>query len=259
MSSKDKAELFAKLFSINSTLDDSGHPFPDFPDRTNTYLDNFDISSKKVAAVIARLAPKATSPDGIPDVVLQKCSPELSPVLSKLYAKCVSESCFSSCWKFPSVIPVFKKVNLKKRSDPLNYRPIGLLPIISKVFESLINRSLVNHLDSNNLFSDFQYGFRSGRSTADVLTVTSECVYHALDACGETRAIALDISKTFDKVWHAGLLHKLKSYGISGPFLEIINSFLSYRKMRVVLDGQTSNSYSINAAVHPGLSFFLSL
>ena len=234
-SSKDKAELFAKLFSINSTLDDSGHPFPDFPRRTNTYLDNFDISSKKVAAVIAQLDPsKATGPDGIPVVVLQKCSPELSPVLSKLFAKCVSESCFPSCWKFPSVIPVFK--NSGERSDPRNYRPISLLPIISKVFESLINRSLVNHLDSNNLFSDFQYGFRSGRSTADVLTVISERVYRALDACGETRAIALDISKAFDKVWHAGLLHKLKSYGISGPFLEIINYFLSDRKIRVVMD-----------------------
>ena len=86
---------------------------------------------------------------------------------------------------------------LVRGSDPRNYRPISLLPIISKVFESLINRSLVNHLDSNNLFSDFQYGFRSGRSTADVLTVISERVYRALDACGESRAIALDISKAF--------------------------------------------------------------
>ena len=169
------------------TLDDSGHPFPYFPHMTNTYLDNFDISSKKFAAVIAQLDPsKATGPDGIPVVVLQKCSPELSPVLSKLYPKCVSESCFPSCWEFPSVIPVFK--NSGERSDPRNYRHISLLPIISKVFESLINRCLVNHLDSNNLFSDFQYGFRSGRSTADVLTVISECVYRALDACGETRA-----------------------------------------------------------------------
>ena len=98
---------------------------------------------------------------------------------------------------------------------PRNYRPIGLLPIISKVFESLINWSLVNHLDSHNLFSDYQYGFRSGRSTEDVLTVR---VYRALDACGETRAIALDISKAFDKVWHADLLHKLNASVVSGPF-----------------------------------------
>ena len=111
---------------------------------------------------------------------------------------------------------------------------------------------MVNQLDSHNLFSDYQYGFRSGRSTADVLTVISERVYRALDACGETRAIALDISKAFDKVWHAGLLHKLKAYGVSGPFLDIIKSFLSDRKIRVVLDGQSSSSYSINAGVPQG-------
>ena len=111
---------------------------------------------------------------------------------------------------------------------------------------------MLNHLDSHNLFSDYQYGFRSGRSTADVLTVISERVYRTLDACGETRAIALDISKAFDKVWHAGLLHKLKAYGVSGPFLDIIKSFLSDRKIRVVLDGQSSSSYSINAGVPQG-------
>ena len=75
-SSKDKAELFAKLFSTNSTLDDSGHPLPDFPHWTNIHLDNFEITTKKVAAVIAVLDPsKATDPYGIPVIVLQKCSP----------------------------------------------------------------------------------------------------------------------------------------------------------------------------------------
>ena len=68
----------------------------------------------------------------------------------------------------------------------------------------------------------------------------------------ETRAIALDISKAFDKVWHAGLLDKLKTYGVSGHFLDIINYFLSDRKIRIVLDGHSSSSYSINAGVSQG-------
>ena len=94
----------------------------------------------------------------------------------------------------------------------LNYRPISLLSVISKVFESLISSSLTNHLESLKLLSDHQYGFRSGRSTADVLTVFSERVFQSLNASGETRAIALDISKAFYKIWHAGLLHKLMHY-----------------------------------------------
>ena len=61
-----------------------------------------------------------------------------------------------------------------ERSDPHNYHPISLLPVISKVFESIINVALVRLLDSSGLFSDFQYGFRTSRSTADILTVISD-------------------------------------------------------------------------------------
>ena len=104
----------------------------------------------------------------------------------------------------------------------------------------------------HHLFSDSQYGFRAGRSTADVLTAISDRVYRVLNICGEARAVALDISKAFDKVWHAGLIHKLKAYGISGPFLAIIKSFLSGRIIKVVLDGQTSVDYPINSGVPQG-------
>ena len=77
-------------------------------------------------------------------------------------------------------------------------------------------------------FSDFQYGVRSSPSTADLLTVVSDRIARAFNRSGVTRAVALDISKAFDRVWHAGLLHKLKSYGISGQIfglLSVIGSF----------------------------------
>ena len=68
----------------------------------------------------------------------------------------------------------------------------------------------------------------------------SERIYNSLDAGGETRAIALDISKAFDKVWHAGLLHKLKGYGVVGRILRIFESFLQERSLKVVLEGHSS-------------------
>lgn len=250
-STSDKAELLARFFSSNSSLDDSGHQLPEFPSRTGEEFCTVDITTVKIANIIKSLDPsKATGPDGIPVIVLQKCSPELSPILSKLFRKCVAESCFPSSWKVASVVPVFK--NSGERSDPKNYRPISLLSVISKIFESLINSSLTQHLDSNKLLSDHQYGFRAGRSTADALTVISERILQSLDVCGETRAIALDISKAFDKVWHAGLIHKLMSYGVSGHALNIIKSFLSDRKIKVVLDGRSSSCYFINAGVPQG-------
>ena len=95
----------------------------------------------------------------------------------------------------------------------------------------------------------FQYGFRSSRSTADLLTVVPDRISRDLIRSGATRAVVLDISKAFDRVWHAGLLHKLKSYGISGQIFGLISSFLSNRRLRVVLDGSSSQEYPVNAGV----------
>ena len=99
------------------------------------------------------------------------------------------------------------------------------------------------------LFYDFQYGFSSSRSTADLLTVVSDRIARAFKRSGATRAVTLDILKAFDRVWHAGLLHKLKSYGISGQIFGLISSFLSNRRLQVVHDGKLSQEYPVNAGV----------
>ena len=80
-------------------------------------------------------------------------------------------------------------------------------------------------------FSDFQYGFRPSRSTVDLLTVVSDRIARAFNRSGATRAVALDISKAFDRVWHAGLFHKLTSYEIPGQIFCLISFFFS------VIDG----------------------
>ena len=101
-------------------------------------------------------------------------------------------------------------------------------------------------------FFDFQYGFRSSQSTADLLTVVSDRIVRAFNRSWATRAVAIDISKAFDRVWHAGLLHKLKSYGMSGQIFGLVSSFLSNRQLQVVLDGKSSQEYSVNARVSQG-------
>ena len=159
-------------------------------------------------------------------MVLKNCEPELSYILAELFNKCLKESCFPDCWKVSSVVPVFKSVG--DRSTVKNYRLVSL-SVVSKVFEKLVNNRIVDHLEKCGLFSDFQYCFRSSRSTANPLTVVSDRSVRDFNRCGATRAVALDISKAFDRVWHAGLLHKLKSYGISGPIFSLISSFLSNR------------------------------
>ena len=189
-------------------------------------------------------------------VVLKNCELELSHILAELFSKCLNESCclkescFPDCWKVSSVVLVFK--NAGERSTVKNYRPVSLLSVVSKDFEKLLNNRIVDHLEKYRLFSDFQYGFRCSRSTADLLTVVSDRIARAFNRSGATRAVALDISKTFDRVWHAGLLHKLKSYGISGWIFGLISSFLSNRQLQVVLDGKSSQEYPVNAGVPQG-------
>ena len=89
-------------------------------------------------------------------------------------------------------------------------------------------------------------------STADILTVVYDRIARAFNRSGGTRAVALDISKAFDRVWHAGLLHKLKPYGISGQIFGLISSFLNTRQLQVVLEGKSSQEYPVNAGVPQG-------
>ena len=124
--------------------------------------------------------------------------------------------------------------------------------MVSKVFEKLLNNRIIDHLEKCSLFSDFQYGFRSSESTADLLTVVSDRIARAFNRSGATRAVALDISKAFDRVWHAGLPHRLKSSGISGQIFGLISSFLSNRQLQVALDGKSSQEYPVNAGVPQG-------
>ena len=191
------------------------------------------------------MSAKASGLDCILVVVLKNCDPELSYMLADLFSMFLKESCFPDCWKVSSVVPVFK--NVGERSTATNYRPVSLLSVVSKVFEKLVNNRIVDHLEKCNLFSDFQSGFRSSRSTADPLTVVSDRIARAFNRSGATQAVALDISKAFDRVWHAGFLPELTSYGSSGQIFGLISSFLSNRQSWVVLDGKSSQEYPVNA------------
>ena len=159
-SASDKAKLFAKNFSKNSNLDDSGISLCVFRSRTNLKLDNISITPKMVKKVITNHdLSKASGPDCTPVVVTKNCEPELSYILAELFNMCLKESCFPDCWKVLSLVPVFK--NTGETSTAKKYRPVSLLSMVSKVFEKLVNDKIVDHLKNCDLFSDLQYGFRS--------------------------------------------------------------------------------------------------
>ena len=190
--------MFAKNFSENSNLVDSGISIPVFPSRTNLKL-HISLTLKMVEKVPTNLDSSMVSyPDCIPVVVLKNCEPELSYVLAELFNICLKEFYFPDCWKVSSVVPVFK--NVGERSTAKSYHPVSLLSVVSKVIEQIVNNRIVDHLEKCGLFSDFQYDYSSSPSTADLVTVVSDRIAWHFNRSGATRAVALDISKAFDRV-----------------------------------------------------------
>ena len=116
----------------------------------------------------------------------------------------------------------------------------------------LFSKQLLTFLETNNLLSDHQYGFRKATSTGDLRACAVHVWSSALESCGESRVISLDISKAFDRVWHKSLLAKLPMFGLHHTLIKWVGSFLSDRLIAVRVDGFLSSLRSINAGVPQG-------
>lgn len=134
--------------------------------------------------------------------------------------------------KFAEIIPVFKKGD-RHISD--NYRPISILPSISKIFEKLVCKQIQFYFENNKIFYSTQYGFRSGKNTTDAIAKLVESIVRALDESQRSSAVFCDLSRAFDCVSHDILLSKLSKYKFSNVALSWIRSYLENRKQRVII------------------------
>ena len=123
------------------------------------------------------------------------------------------------------------------KTDPCNEKPINLLPINNKAMESIIASDIKFFLFCNGLISNHQFGFSPGHSTLDMLLLLSQQWMEVLNARHEIRAISLDISQTFDTVWHTPHCSPNSSYGIQGNLHSWLVDFLSCRSQRMALNG----------------------
>ena len=247
---KDKANIFCKTFAEKCRLEDGHHQPQEATVHPRVMLENIVFKPKDITKILRSLKPdKASGPDQVPSRVLKECAAELASPLCRLFRLCFANGTFPDQWKTASVIPVHKR---DSKSDPTKYRPISLLSIISKVMESAVSKQLQNHLLTNKLISSRQFGFRPHHSTADLLTILAQTWNASLDRSEEVCIVACDIQGAFDRVWHNGLLAKLRSKGVSGMLLKWLQSYLHGRSIKVVLSGQSSDASPINASVPQG-------
>ena len=137
----------------------------------------------------------------------------------------------------------------KLQTNSQKLLPNLVTSICDKIFERLVDNKLFHFFQGNNLISPNQSGFKPGDSCTNQLLAITHEIYKSFDDGYEVKAVFLDISKAFDKVWHKGLIYKLKQNGMSGKLLNLIIDFLSNRKQRIVLNGKHSSWTNIEAGV----------
>lgn len=187
--------------------------------------------------------------DNVPISLLKYIAAVISSPLAEVFNDIFQKGTFPDQLKIAKIIPVYKKGDTQL---PGNYRPIAILPALSKVLEKLILRRLERFFNAYNLLSQSQFGFRKGRSTISALATITERIRKNIDSKLYTMGIFLDLSKAFDLIDHQLLLMKLERYGIRGVTHNLIESYLSCRAQYVSIGSTCSVQRSVSLGVPQG-------
>lgn len=243
---KKVANFFNKYFS---EVGISNNQTPDLdstelhPHNSNFYLK--PITIKELEETIHKMkGGSAPGHDGINTNTVKYIKKYISGPLCFIYNLCFKSGIFPNQFKKAIICPIYKKGDARLVN---NYRPISLLSVFSKLFERCIKNRLVKYLDENEILSDLQFGFRSGRDTNDAILAVTEEVYSELDMGGKVAVCAMDLSKAFDLVDHSVLIYTLNKIGIQNKALELLRNYLAGRTQEVKIKGssvQPSNQTS---------------
>ena len=169
----------------------------------------------------------ATGADNIGAKLIRDSKTTISTPLTKIINKCYHLNTFPECMKNAVIIPIHKKDNPDEIS---NYRPISILPTLSKIFERSAVDQLVEYLEKNKLLSPSQHAYRKRHSTVTCLMEVINYVYNLLEKKLYTAIASLDLSKAFDSISHKRILEKLTNLGVKTEAVLYIKSYLSNRK-----------------------------
>ena len=181
---------------------------------------------------------KACGHDHLPVKLLVDSAQYISNPLSYIFNLSLQLGQFPDPLKIAKISPVYKKGD---RDQPGNYRPISVLPVLSKIFEKLVNNRLIEYLEKHNILYKHQYGFREGHSTKLAVTNLINQLVHYQDEGRVTVGVFIDFAKAFDTINHSILLSKMQNYGINGLPLDWFRNYLCKRVQYVQHNGAISS------------------
>ena len=187
--------------------------------------------------------------DGISYTLLKTIKNDISQSLTIIINQMLTTGIFPFAFKLSKVIPLFKKGD---SSLLFNYRPISLLPTISKVFERVIHDQMYKYFNQFNLLAEQQYGFRKQHSTEYAAIKLIDHVSKEMEAGKTPTSVYIDLSKAFDTLTFEVLLYKLKYYGVTDTAFDLLKSYLTNRKQYVVFDSCQSEHVEIYTGVPQG-------
>lgn len=248
---KQKADLFAnyleEIFSPNEAADDI--PLQEIENTENEEIHL--VTPKEVANEIKNnLNPKkAPGFDLVTGEILKQLPQKAIVMLTYLINASFRLKHVPRVWKVAEVIMLPKPG--KQPNETKSYRPISLLPTISKVFEKLLLKRLKTIIESKNLIPNHQFGFRHRHSTIDQVHRITDIIEKALEEKQDCSTIFLDVSQAFDRVWHEGLIQKLHKL-LPKQYVEILKSYISNRLFRIKQEEEYSQLKEIRAGVPQG-------
>lgn len=235
------------LQEVHYTVEDAPLDHPPFPEQAFVFT---EVTINEVRDVITKIRNKESRDIYGLNTKLVKAIKELIVLpLTRLINLCFRECVFPDCLKRAIVVPIFKK---GERDDVSNYRPISLLPIISKVVEKCMASRITAFLERNSLLSDRQFGFRVGKGTAMAILDLVAFILDGFENKKHTASTFCDLSKAFDCVSHEMLIRKMSSYNFSASSVELLESYLRNRTQQVLVGGVLSAKGKIDVGVPQG-------
>ena len=246
-----KSNIFNEFFASKSSVRNHNDPIPILERKEGVSpLSVINTSPIEVAKFARQIKKSHFSECGIPGKFISAISTPISFSMSRLFNNLFEVGHFPHLWKLAYVTPIYKRSGPK--TDKSNFRPISILPTLSKLCESIIHDRMLKHCLENNIISEKQAAYLRGDSTVSQLLYIVHNIRLNWGNNKVTHGLFLDVSSAFDKVWHNGLLAKLNQIGIQGSFYDILNSYLTDRRQIVTVSGHKSEICNIKAGVPQG-------